>query len=56
MISVETIFPREENAEHIFKKILENNDACERLRELFYEEFANSGDRGAPRSVIWRAR
>ena len=45
MISVETIFPREENAEHIFKKILENNDACERLRELFYEEFANSGDR-----------
>ena len=31
MISVETIFPREENAEHIFKKILENNDACERL-------------------------
>ena len=35
MISVETIFPREENAEHIFKKILENNDACERLRELF---------------------
>ena len=24
MISVETIFPREENAEHIFKKILEN--------------------------------
>ena len=41
MISVETIFPREENAEHIFKKILENNDACERLRELFYEEFAN---------------
>ena len=40
-----TIFPREENAEHIFKKILENNDACERLRELFYEEFANSGDR-----------
>ena len=45
MISVETIFPREENAEHIFKKILENNDACERLRELFYEEFANSGNR-----------
>ena len=45
MISVETIFPREENAEHIFKKILENNDACERLRELFYEEVANSGDR-----------
>ena len=45
MISVETIFPREENAEHIFKKILENNDACERLRELFYEEFDNSGDR-----------
>ena len=45
MISVETIFPREENAEHIFKKILENNDACERLRELFYEESANSGDR-----------
>lgn len=26
-------------------RILENNDACERLRELFYEEFANSGDR-----------
>ena len=45
MISVETIFPREENAEHIFEKILENEDACERLRELFYEEFANSGDR-----------
>ena len=45
MISVETIFPREENAEHIFEKILENEDACERLRELFYEEFANSGNR-----------
>ena len=44
MISVETIFPREENAEHIFEKILENEDACERLRELFYEEFANSVD------------
>lgn len=45
MIIMETIFPREENAEHIFEKILANEDACERLRELFYEELANSGDR-----------
>lgn len=42
---METIFPREENAEHIFEKILENPSACERLRELFYDEFANGGDR-----------
>ena len=46
MISVETIFSKRRKLQkHIFKKILENNDACERLRELFYEEFANSGDR-----------
>ena len=32
-----TIFPREEKAEQLFEKILENPDACERLKDTFYE-------------------
>ena len=36
----------------IYLKILENNDACERLRELFYEEFANSGDRDLSKNSL----
>ena len=32
-----TIFPREEKAEYLFDKILENPQACERLMETFYE-------------------
>ena len=32
-----TIFPREEKAEYLFDKILENSQACERLMETFYE-------------------
>lgn len=44
MISVETIF-QEKKMQSIYLKNSGNNDACERLRELFYEEFANSGDR-----------
>ena len=31
-----TIFPREEKAEQLFEKILQNPDACERLKETFY--------------------
>ena len=42
---METIFQEKKMQSIYLKKILENNDACERLRELFYEEFANSGDR-----------
>lgn len=34
-----TIFPREEKAEQLFEKILENPDACERLKDTFYEHF-----------------
>lgn len=32
-----TIFPREEKAEQIFDKILENPEACERLKDTFFE-------------------
>ena len=32
-----TIFPREEKAEQIFDKILENPGACERLKDTFFE-------------------
>ena len=32
-----TIFPREEKAEQIFDKILENAGACERLKDTFFE-------------------
>ena len=32
-----TIFPREEKAEQIFDKILENPKACDRLKNTFFE-------------------
>ena len=32
-----TIFPREEKAEQLFEKILKNPDACERLKETFFD-------------------
>ena len=41
-----TIFPREEKAEQLFEKILENPDACERLKDTFYEHFPESEDAG----------
>lgn len=42
-----TIFPREEKAEQLFEKILENPDACERLKDTFYEHFPESEDMDA---------
>lgn len=39
-----TIFPREEKAEYLFDKILENSQACERLMETFYESVESDGD------------
>ena len=39
-----TIFPREEKAEYLFDKILENSQACERLMETFYESVESDGE------------
>ena len=39
-----TIFPREEKAEYLFDKILENPQACERLMETFYESLESDGE------------
>ena len=39
-----TIFPREEKAEYLFDKILENPQACERLMETFYESVESDGE------------
>lgn len=36
VVAMSTIFPREEKAEQLFEKILQNPDACERLKETFY--------------------
>lgn len=44
MVRMGTIFPREEKAEQIFQKILENPYACERLQDLFFEALSNTGD------------
>ena len=41
---METIFPREEKAEYLFDKILENSQACERLMETFYESVESDGE------------
>ena len=38
-----TIFPREEKAEMLFDKILENPEACRRLKSTFYDAI-DSGD------------
>ena len=38
------IFPREEKAEYLFDKILENPQACERLMETFYESVESDGE------------
>ena len=47
-----TIFPREEKAEQLFEKILENPDACERLKDTFYEHFPESEDMDAQMSAV----
>ena len=39
-----TIFPREEKAEYLFDKILENSQACERLMETFYESVESDSE------------
>lgn len=39
-----TIFPREEKADYLFDKILENPQACERLMETFYESVESDGE------------
>lgn len=36
-VAMPTIFPREEKAEQLFEKILKNPDACERLKETFFD-------------------
>ena len=38
-----TIFPREEKAEQIFDKILENPEACDRLKDTFFEAIPVGG-------------
>ena len=47
-----TIFPREEKAEQLFEKILENPDACERLKDTFYEHFPESEDMDAQMPAV----
>ena len=37
-----TIFPREEKAEQLFQKILKNPDACERLKETFFDNLLDA--------------
>ena len=49
-----TIFPREEKAEQLFEKILENPDACERLKDTFYEHFPESEDMDAQMPAVDR--
>ena len=51
-----TIFPREEKAEQLFEKILENPDACERLKDTFYEHFPESEDMDAQMHRSLRGR
>lgn len=41
-----TIFPREEKAEQLFDKILNDPRACQRLMNAFYEGIANDDDSG----------
>ena len=54
-----TIFPREEKAEQIFDKILENPEACERLKDTFFEaipsaeESEGAGTDGEDDKDIW---
>ena len=44
VLIMETVFPREEKPEWLFKKIVENTSACERLEELFYEKIEEAGN------------
>ena len=44
-------FP-EEKAEQLFEKILENPDACERLKDTFYEHFPESEDMDAQMPAV----
>lgn len=46
VISMPTIFPREEKAEALFDKIVKNHRTCKRLMDAFYEGIACDEDSG----------
>ena len=36
---MQTVLPREEAVEGVISKVLESQEACDRLNEVFYEHF-----------------
>lgn len=59
---MQTVLPREEAVEGVISKVLESQEACDRLNEVFYEHLENyqeindDGDRHLQRSCSRRIK